>query len=298
MGDSVSEPKLVNFSSVTEGNLRILATAVSVALAIVVLATVWKGVSMCRMGESYTFLDSFFLDKESMSYSLSKFQLVAWTVVTVFAFVYVFFCRTLIQSEFSFPDIPSGWPTLLGLSAGTTVAAVGITATRGSKGAGPPKPSFADFISTGGLVTSDRFQFFVWTILGCFSFLMLVLAANPSALRVLPDVPQGFLFLTGVSAAGYLGGKVVRSPGPVIAQLLVESAKSPGNDAAGNPLPARMIITLKGQNLSTASKIKVDSDELRDNQYNVEAVEPQDQSADPTFKSSGQADLARRHEVP
>jgi hypothetical protein len=286
VGNNVSDVKRVNFSSITEGNLRLLATAVSVILAIIVLATVWKGVSMCRVGEPYSFLDSFFLDKESMSYSLSKFQLIAWTAVAVFAYVYVFFCRTLIQWDFSFPTIPSGWPTLLGLSAGTTVAAVGITSTRGSKGAGAIKPSFADFISAGGLVTSERFQFFVWTLLGCFSFLMLILAADPSSLKDLPDVPQGFLFLTGISAAGYLGGKAVRSPGPVIAQLLVESAESPGNDATGNPLPVPMIIILKGQNLSTNAQIKIDGDNLRDGQYKVEALDSQDQAADSTFKAA------------
>ncbi len=286
VGDNISEVKRVNFSSITEGNLRLLATAVSVILAIIVLATVWKGVSMCRVGEPYSFLDSFFLDKESMSYSLSKFQLIAWTAVAVFAYVYVFFCRTLIQWDFSFPTIPSGWPTLLGLSAGTTVAAVGITSTRGSKGAGAIKPSFADFISAGGLVTSERFQFFVWTLLGCFSFLMLILAADPSSLKDLPDVPQGFLFLTGISAAGYLGGKAVRSPGPVISQLLVESAKSPGNDATGNPLPVPMVIILKGQNLSTNAQVKIDGDNLRDGQYKVEALDAQDQAADSTFKAA------------
>ena len=63
------------------------------------------------------------------------------------------------------------------------MAAVGITANRGSKGAGPLEPSFADFISSGGMVTGDRFQFFVWTLVGFLGFLLLVLLADPSTLK-------------------------------------------------------------------------------------------------------------------
>src|SRR5262249_47842257 len=149
-----------------------------------------------------------FLDRQTNSYSLSKFQLIAWTAVAIFGYVYVLFCRTLIQWDFGFPPIPNGWPTLLGVSAATTVAAVGITANRGSKGAGPQTPSFADFISSGGMVTSDRFQFFVWTLVGFLGFLLLILLPDPASLKVLPDVPEGFLYLMGISAAGYIGGKV------------------------------------------------------------------------------------------
>jgi hypothetical protein len=284
VGNNVSEARRVMFSGTTESWLRIWAILVSVALAGIVLAVVWKGVSVCSTGECYGFLDSFFLDKETMSYSLSKFQLIAWTVVAVFGFVYVFFCRTLIQWNFSFPSIPSQWATLLGLSAGTTVAAVGITATRGSKGSGPPVPSFADFISTGGLVTSDRFQFFVWTLLGCFSFLMMIVTADPSALKDLPSVPEGFLFVMGISAAGYLGGKVVRLPGPVITQLLVESVTPAGNKD-GKDHPASMVVRLIGENLSVNASVRVDDDQMRPDEFAVEEAKAQDQPADPSFRT-------------
>jgi hypothetical protein len=60
------------------------------------------------------------------------------------------------------------------------------------------------------MVTGDRFQFFVWTLVGFLGFLLLVLLADPSTLKELPDVPQGFIYLMGISAAGYLDGKVVR----------------------------------------------------------------------------------------
>ena len=285
VGDGVSETKRVIFSAITSNGLRALAIFVSFALAVIVLAVVWKGVRLCSVGECYGFLDSFFLDKETMSYSLSKFQLVAWTIVVVFGYVYVYFCRILIQWDYSFPSIPASWAGLLGLSAGTTVAAVGITATRGPKGGGAPTPSFADFISTGGLVTSDRFQYFVWTLLGCLSFLVLIVMSDPSKLKDLPSVPDGFLLFMGVSAAGYLGGKLVRLPGPVISQLLVQSVTPAGKDQAGKDIPAKLVIRIKGENLSLNASVKVDDDQMRPDEFTIAEVKAQNQPADPSFRS-------------
>jgi len=227
----------------------------------------------------------FFLDGQTNSFSLSKFQLIAWTAVAIFGYVYVLFCRTLIQWNFNFPKIPAGWPTLLGMSAGATVAAAGITATRGSKGAGPVKPSFADFISSGGQVMGDRFQFFVWTLVGFLGFLVLVLLADPSALNELPDVPQGFLYLMGISAAGYLGGKIVRLPGPVIQQLLATSTPLT-RDPQGKEQDVRLTIDLKGENLSTDASITVDGVQLRpSDEFSIQEVKSQNSPPDPTFRS-------------
>jgi len=71
---------------------------------------------------------SLFLDRENEYYSLSKFQVVAWTAVTVYSYVYLFLCRTLIQGNFTFPDVSQNLPQLFFVSAGTTVAATAITA--------------------------------------------------------------------------------------------------------------------------------------------------------------------------
>jgi hypothetical protein len=197
----------------------------------------------------------------------------------------------LIQWTFQFPDIPSGWPTLLGVSAGTTVAAVGITSTRGAKGAGPVSPSFADFITSGGMVMSTRFQFFVWTLVGGVGFLFLILRSDPSNLHALPDVPTGFLYLMGISSAGYLGGKVTSLPGPNVQQLVVSSASpavaatpaSPGVPAVAAS-PAKLVINLKGQNLSTNAKVKLGDKELRMlEEFTIKPLKQQDQAPDSSF---------------
>jgi hypothetical protein len=282
LNGNISEAKQVTFSGITEAGLRLLATLASLLLGVIILALVWKGIGIYRIGgDAYHPAAAFFLDQQTNSYSLSKFQLLAWTTVAVFSYIFVFFCRTLIQWNFTFPAIPSGWPTLLGLSAATTVAAVGITSNHGPKGAGPILPSMADFISSGGLVASDRFQFFVWTLVGCAGFLVLVLSHDPSTLKDLPEVPDGFLYLMGISATGYLGGKLIRQPGPVVTQLLV-TAVVPANAAVS---PATMTIDIKGENISQNALIKVDDDSLRPDQFSIRPVKTQDQAPDSSFCS-------------
>ena len=135
-------------------------------------------------------LDALFLEGDTASYSLSKFQLLAWTPVAISSYLYLFFARALIQCSLTFPNIPEGWPTLLGMSAGASIIAVGVTATRGPKGAGTIGPSSADLVSSGGLVTGDRVQFFLWRLGGCTAFLFLVLLQDPSGMKELPKLPR------------------------------------------------------------------------------------------------------------
>ncbi len=287
VGNNISNPQKIVFSGMRAETLRLAAIIVFLVLAAIVFLLVLHGVRQNKLaGESSSALAAFFLDRQSNSYSLSKFQLLAWTTVAVFSYVYLFFCRMFVQWNFTFPSIPENMPTLLGVSAGTTVAALGITVNRGSKGSGPLHPSMADFISTGGMVTGERFQFFIWTLVGCLGFLGVVLSSDPASLIALPDVPTAFLTLTGISAAGYLAGKLVRQPGPVIDLLTIKEA-IPATKAA----PGVIKIVVKGQNLQETAVVKVDKDELRTNQFKVTGTTKQDQPAGTDFYSCVEVDL-------
>ena len=93
----------------------------------------------------------------------------------------------------------------------------------GGPGAGEIQPSLSDLITVGGVVSPERFQFLVWTILGIVSFIFLIVAQSPAQFQEIPRIPDGFLQLMGVSSAGYLGGKLVRKPGPVIDTILAQA---------------------------------------------------------------------------
>lgn len=271
VGKNVSDPVTATMSRISSTAALLLTLLVFFVLAWIIVRLVSQGVKDYRIGaKSYGPFYGFFLDKETNSFSLSKFQLLAWTAVSTFGYIYLFVCRMMVQWDFSFPPIPDNLPQLLAISAGTTVAATGITSTVGTKGAGDVSPSFSDFISTGGLVVGERFQFFVWTLVGCLGFLSLLMLKNPATINELPRVPDGFLYLMGVSSAGYLGGKVVRKPGPVIKLVAVTNVVPPGalppapSTAAPPPTaapsrPPVLVINLKGENLGLDAKLQVDN---------------------------------------
>jgi len=50
---------------------------------------------------------------------------------------------------------------------------------------------------------------------------MLVFLHDPATIQELPQMPDGFLALMGISAGGYLGGKLLRKPGPKIDKVVV-----------------------------------------------------------------------------
>jgi hypothetical protein len=274
VGKGTSEYKSVTFSGIGEDELKIASSTVFLVLVALVLTLVWSGIKKnITANERTGVLAAFFLDRQSNSYSLSKFQVIAWTTVCVYSYVYFFLCRTFILGFSDFPQIPSSWPTLLGVSAGTTVLAAGITKYHGSKGSGPIHPSPADFISSGGLIAGERFQFFVWTLIGCVGYFVIVIHADPATLQKLPDIDGPILALMGVSSAGYLAGKYARQPGPIIDLLTISPVIV--------PTEGKTVIKLqiKGQNLSEDAVIKIGDKDLRLDEYTI--------TGDPASKQTG-----------
>jgi hypothetical protein len=248
-GERASEGKVdVQVVAHSASTIRHYALALSVAILGLILLLAAKGgqTHMVR-GRAYE-LRSFLIDTETDTYSLSKFQFYLWSAAALLAYTYLSLSRWLVQGEVNLVDIPENLPGILIVSGGTTVVSMGITAARGPKAAGPIHPSFSDLLTVGGVVSPERFQFFLWTIVGVASFLFAVLQVDPLVLKELPAVPERLLYLSGASAAGYLGGKMVRAPGPIIENIIptVESLKL---TIIGRNLAASAGITLEGKPL-------------------------------------------------
>ena len=95
----------------------------------------------------------------------------------------------------------------------------------------------------------ERFQYFVWTLIACFGFLALLVSKNPAAVDGFPTFPDGLLYVMGVSAATYVGGKVTRSPGPVIKNIAVTRDRNP-------------VVIVEGENLSKEADFFLDDKKL------------------------------------
>ncbi len=275
VGSVGSAEKPLVLSRMSEAGVVFCSVAIFLALAYIIYRLVARGMRDNIIdGQHYSPFWSFFIDKQTNTYSLSKFQLLAFSTVFVFGYLYVFLCSWLVQWHFVLPDVPANFSAILGMSAGTTVAAAGATSARGSKGSGPLLPSAADFISTGGQVVPERFQFFVWTLVACFGFVALLISQDPATIHGFPEFPQGLLYVMGVSAGGYLGGKLTRAAGPVIRNI----AWDKGNKE----------ITVQGENLSSEGDFFIDGKKLpivTDANAKLVIPTPQEQASDRTFSS-------------
>ena len=281
LADRFSQPYEIVVAKVNRWQVTGLASAV--AAVILGLPILMIG----RIKSSYTInahpcsvWTMLFLDQETDTYSLSKFQFLVWTAVSLFGYSFLTLAKSLMQDTVVFSDLPENLPGIIAISAGTGVLAPAITAIKGPKGAGQLNPSPADFITTGGLVVAERFQFFVWTILGALTFLFLIISSDPSGIQGLPSIPAGFLQLMGISSFGYLAGKIARKPGPIINDL------SPAVDATGlKSTSLRLVLT--GRKLSKTASFKIDAieTELGKHQFEVRvnATDADEQSTNPGF---------------
>lgn len=183
-----------------------------------------------------------FIDSQTNTYSLSKIQLYLWMLAAVFGWVYLTACLSLVQGHFDFAPLPKNMPGLLLVSLGTATVAGGIGHSR-PKGAGSQQPRITDLVTSGDVVVPERVQYLVWTLLGFVAFLLLVLSKDPSTIKELPQVPEEFLYVMGLSSAGYLGGKLVRQPGPI----LTGASVSPGS----------IVLNVSGRNLSPSAAVSI-----------------------------------------
>ncbi len=239
--------------------------AVIVASALLTLATiaivlilVWTVRKQTLGGEDYI-LRLLFLDKETNTYSLSKLQFYLWTIAAVFGYIYLSLSKNFFQQAYGLPPIPAGLPGIVGISAGTAVAAQVVTTINGPKGAGQPKPSISDFVTTGEMVVAERVQFLVWTVIGVVGFVIFTARLDPRTFKDLPDIPATLLTISGISAFGYLGGKLARKPGPVITEAVMTTGPDPEDPQTAGPFG---IIDLRGQTLSKDATFRVDDVDL------------------------------------
>jgi hypothetical protein len=225
---------------------------ITIGLIVLVLAIQATGILRNKdgKGKNNSFLKGFFVEPETNTFSLSRFQFYVWTLTAILGYLYLFLSQNLIQSKIQFIDIPSGLPAIVGISATTTFLSQGISSTKGTKGAGEIDPKWSDLITTGGIVAPERLQFLIWTVLGAFAFLFITFFQNSEQIQDLPQVPQGFLQLMGVSSFGYVGGKLARKAGPVLTEVIAS------ND--GNTLT----LDVRGARLSEDAICKVENNSM------------------------------------
>jgi len=163
-----------------------------------------------------------------------------WTAASIYAYTYLWISYVFVQGNSQLPDYTDRFPWEVLLSAGTTVVSQASKGIVGTKGGGPIRPQLSDLISAGGSVAPGRVQFFSWTLVSIGAYLTSVLTTDPSHIHVLPNVPNGLLSISGISAGAYLGARAVSAPGPTLSLAkFVDKADGEGklgaDDGEGGP---------------------------------------------------------------
>jgi hypothetical protein len=86
-------------------------------------------------------------------------------------------------------------------------------------------------------------------------FLVLVGTYDPATIETLPRIPDGLLWLMGLSAGGYLGGKFVRRPSPSVATV----------SGVDNSAKQELDLTVEGRNLSKNASLIVNDQPVSSN---------------------------------
>ena len=209
---------------------------VALLLALLILALLNIQKKHTGRGQNYNVLQVLFLESETNTYSLSKFQFLNWTLAALFGYAYLVIGRMLVQ-HLGWPDIPATLPGIVAIGAGTAIGSQVLTSVRGPKGSGTESPNLGDLVTSGGVVAPDRVQMLVWTVFGIAVFLLSVVQQDPGTIAGLTPVPDGMLYMMGLSSLGYLGGKMARKPGPVIVEISVTPSECDEALPATPPAP-------------------------------------------------------------
>lgn len=153
----------------------------------------------------------------SGAYSLSLTQLLFWTTLAIFAFIY---CTVLTDIVTSFN---TSILLLLGISSGTTGIAYVIDSSFAQNSGGTQKKHvnfLVDILSDGNGFSVQRIQTVAWNLVLGMYFIIYTFTN-----KAMPEFSTTLLFLAGISSASYLSAK-----GPENI-----NARTPVSAGGGNP---------------------------------------------------------------
>jgi hypothetical protein len=164
--------------------------------------------------------------------SLSNFQVLVWSVIVLFAYIFVWITTGFVL------EVANDILGLLGISTVTTAVAKGVAVTkqRDQKGVGPGETvaepvtaqsnghtilALSELVSSEGRLDVLRFQMLGFNMFAWIYTLSVVLYT-----QALPTIPESLFLLLGISNGGYIGGKVAGPRSSVAADLRNEFEKS------------------------------------------------------------------------
>lgn len=152
------------------------------------------------------------IEKLEPSYSLSRVQLLVWTVIISCSYIYVVFCLNCDPGILV--EINRTALLLIGMSLVTKAAASTIDSSQTEEQRNRDEPSegfFTDILSDGEGVAIHRMQNVIWSVIAITVYISILLGIHDTPAQ-LPTLDNTLLVLTGLSSVGYLGLKMSENP--------------------------------------------------------------------------------------
>lgn len=186
--------------------------------------------------------------------SLARFQFLVWTFILMFVVLSVYFIRLFMGT----PVLPDAIPENLLILTGISIAVPFVSSPLSSIKYGDRKPTngtlkdsdrrrLASMLMENEKVTVSRFQMFAWTIISIVIYLAFFFSKTTFLLTdvnelTVPDIPQIFVVLMGLSQAAYVGNKSTVPKSVTVLKV------SPYNGTAGTT------VAIVGTNFGTKEK--------------------------------------------
>jgi hypothetical protein len=194
--------------------------------------------------------------------SLARFQFLLWTFILMFAILGVFLIRLFMGT----PTLPNDIPENLLILTGISIAVPFVSNPLSSMKYGDRKPTtgtlaveplngknrrpLKTMLMENDKPTVSRFQMFSWTWISIitylgYSFSQTTFMLTDVNILTVPDIPQVFVYLMGLSQVAYVGNKATLSKSIAVTQVLPKQA------AAKQP------VTIRGTNFGTQEEGRV-----------------------------------------
>lgn len=210
-------------------------TIISLIISFAIVSGIFILVNYSLKGSNMKFGD--IIRDGSRFPSLARFQFLLWTFIVLFAVLGVFLIR-LFNGISEIPnDIPENLLILTGISIAVPFVSNPISGIKYGERKPPmgtlrdvDRRRLATMLMENEKPTVSRFKMFAWTIISIivylgFFFSQTIVLLNAVNELVVPDIPQVFVYLMGLSQAGYVGVKATISKALTVTQVLPKQAK-------------------------------------------------------------------------
>lgn len=166
--------------------------------------------------------------------SLGLFQFTLWTIIVIVTFLGIYIFGILSGYGSLNLTIPDNLLIVMGLS--TASGAVGFVLSRRNYSRKPvTRPStsypYLDMIKENGKISLTRFQMFCWTFIGIAYYItsIFIKFATPTYdIMSIPDLPETFVILMGISQLSYLTGKYLSKPDDIEIEQFLPAVQQAG----------------------------------------------------------------------